>query len=710
MRICLVSREVVGVRGGGIGTYVAGAGKALGAEGHEVWLLTAEENRAAAELLAGLQGFHRIVYAGDGVPVEERKHYFHGQPRYAHAMLLHQTLQRLGTSFDYIEFPDFEAEGLVVLQEQRLFGTYGATALAVVLHTPTMDCLRFNRQEHRIDLRTREICNLEDEAIRIAPILISPSHGLRDEVLARLGIERDVRIVRYPMDFDSELVVAPPRPRDRLADLRFVYYGRIEARKGIQELVDAFRLLPDLELTLIGTDLPCSPYGDSLRKFVARRAPANVRFEDALPRAELLTRLRDFDICIFPSIFENWPNACLEAMAMARVVVGSKHGGMSEMIEDGVSGFLVDGRSPTDIARGLREGVGASLARLDAIGTAAAARVRALTAPGAYAQQITDLVGAYQRDCVAVPTLDTEAHKVSVVIPFYNDKATIDAAVDSARTQTHKNLEILVINDGSPLPDAEEVLAKQAAKDARIRVVHKPNGGLSSARNHAIQIAEGEFLLFLDADNEARPDYAKTCVETLVRCPASGFVTPNVRFYYDRSGRELGVYNAMPFDRAISLLTNRVGDAGAFFRRSVFIDHGIRYDELLIAYEDWALWMDLHGLGIAGERVPRVLYDYRVRGRSMVSEDGVPNHGALVGLLIERHLPRVSSEDRALLTSVFQLASDWGVMLGARPLRYKFVDEVSRISRKWPRVNRVLRRSLDHAFRFGRWAGGKRGG
>ena len=65
----------------------------------------------------------------------------------------------------------------------------------------------------------------------------------------------------------------------------------------------------------------------------------------------------------------------------------------------------------------------------------------------------------------------TPRGRVSVVVPFYKDRDTIDAAVDSALAQTWTDLEVLVVADGSPLDDAGEILARQAAKDPRVRVL-----------------------------------------------------------------------------------------------------------------------------------------------------------------------------------------------------------------------------------------------
>ncbi|MCC7066590.1 MAG: glycosyltransferase [Planctomycetes bacterium] len=667
MKVCFVSKECAGLRGGGIGTYIAEAGKALRAHGHEAWLVTTLWDESERSKLANLP-FDRVVLAGEGVPSNARRRMFHGDPHYGYSYLVHQTLQALGERFDYIEFADYEGEGLIPFQEQRLFGSYGTTVMGLMLHSPTWECFAYDGQAHRASLRIRETCNIEEEAIRLAPMINSPSQGLRDEVLNRLGLDRDVEIIRYPMELRTGEVLTTA-PKQSLAELDILYFGRIEPRKGIEELVAAFHELPECRLRLIGGDVDYSPYGRSFREHCRRRAPANVEFKEPLPRPQLLDLIQHADVCIFPSRFENWPNTCIEAMAAGRVVIGSKHGGMGEMIEDGVSGFLVDGRSSADIVRVFRQDLAGSLGRLDKIGEAAAKRIRVFSEQRRYCDALQARVKQFAATMRPLPVVDHERHRVSVVMPFYRDRDTIDEAVDSALAQTHANLELLIVNDGSPLQDAEQILAHQCAKDPRVRVLNKPNGGLGSARNHGIANATGEFLLFCDADNVLRPEYARTGIEALVRHPESQFVAGHARFFEHKTDREVGIYNPMPFDRSAVLMTNRFGDAGAFFRRSVFLEHGIHYDEVLISYEDWALWMDLNGRGFDGERVPRELYNYRVRTDSMMQVDGLPNHPALMGWLIQNHLPNATQAERDLLTTLFQVAgqSIGRVSLGHHP-------------------------------------------
>lgn len=89
---------------------------------------------------------------------------------------------------------------------------------------------------------------------------------------------------------------------------------------------------------------------------------------------------------------------------------------------------------------------------------------------------------------------------VSIIVPMYNVEKFIDKCVVSLINQTYKNLEIILVNDGSP--DNCGNIAEQYAKlDNRIRVYHKPNGGLSDARNKGLEVCEGEYVCFIDSDD-----------------------------------------------------------------------------------------------------------------------------------------------------------------------------------------------------------------
>ena len=95
--------------------------------------------------------------------------------------------------------------------------------------------------------------------------------------------------------------------------------------------------------------------------------------------------------------------------------------------------------------------------------------------------------------------------RFSVVVPVYRAAETIGRCVASICAQTVKELEIILVDDGSP-DGSGDVCRQLAEKDSRIRVIHQVNGGPSRARNTGIEAARGEWIIFCDADDEMLPD------------------------------------------------------------------------------------------------------------------------------------------------------------------------------------------------------------
>lgn len=89
---------------------------------------------------------------------------------------------------------------------------------------------------------------------------------------------------------------------------------------------------------------------------------------------------------------------------------------------------------------------------------------------------------------------------ISVIIPIYQVEEYLNKCIASVANQTYKNLEIILVDDGSP-DNCPEICDKWSKKEQRIKVIHKKNGGLSDARNAGLKIAEGEFISFIDSDD-----------------------------------------------------------------------------------------------------------------------------------------------------------------------------------------------------------------
>ena len=126
--------------------------------------------------------------------------------------------------------------------------------------------------------------------------------------------------------------------------------------------------------------------------------------------------------------------------------------------------------------------------------------------------------------------------KFSVIVPVYGVEKYIDQCVQSLLIQTYKNYELILVDDGSP-DNCGQICDQYAEKDNRIRVVHKKNGGLSSARNAGLDIAKGEYVIFLDSDDFWDDAEALSGINrNLSESKADVLIFPAKR-YYEESGK-----------------------------------------------------------------------------------------------------------------------------------------------------------------------------
>lgn len=110
--------------------------------------------------------------------------------------------------------------------------------------------------------------------------------------------------------------------------------------------------------------------------------------------------------------------------------------------------------------------------------------------------------------------------KISVIIPVYNVSQYLRRCVDSVINQTYSDLEIILVDDGSP-DDCPQICDEYAKKDERIIVIHKPNGGLSSARNAGLDVASGAYVGFVDSDDWIEADTFEYCIGLIKKYKAN---------------------------------------------------------------------------------------------------------------------------------------------------------------------------------------------
>ena len=119
--------------------------------------------------------------------------------------------------------------------------------------------------------------------------------------------------------------------------------------------------------------------------------------------------------------------------------------------------------------------------------------------------------------------------RVCFVIPAYNAASTIVAAVESCLAQTYPDCEVIVVDDGS----SDDIASRLAPLHGRIRLLRKPNGGVASARNHAMREATAEFIAWMDADDIADPQRVELSVRALERNPDAALVSTDFSAFRD---------------------------------------------------------------------------------------------------------------------------------------------------------------------------------
>lgn len=210
------------------------------------------------------------------------------------------------------------------------------------------------------------------------------------------------------------------------------------------------------------------------------------------------------------------------------------------------------------------------------------------------------------------------APRLSIIIPAYNIERYVGDAVASALAQTIRDVEVIVVNDGST-DGTGAVLA--TFSDPRLKVVTQPNGGLAHARNTGLRNATAPYIGFLDGDDRWHPEKAARHLELMERDPEIGLTFCHSR-YIDEIGEPTGEILVAAPERPTILdiaLRNMVGNGSTpVVRADCFTRVGL-FNEALLSWEDWEMWLRiLRDSGCSLVLIPEVLTDYRIHGLSLM--------------------------------------------------------------------------------------------
>jgi glycosyltransferase involved in cell wall biosynthesis len=215
---------------------------------------------------------------------------------------------------------------------------------------------------------------------------------------------------------------------------------------------------------------------------------------------------------------------------------------------------------------------------------------------------------------------------VTAIIPYHGSARYVEEAVESALAQTHRDLDVLIVNDGSF--EEEDAILDRLAASPRVTVVTQLNQGEPAARNLGALLARGEFVAMLDADNALDPEFVARALAVLRREPDLAYVTSWLSFI-DGNGIPLtGPTAYAPLGNSVLAedSANWDGDALALFPRRLFSDLGYRYQSDAGLQSDWELYRSLRDDRRFGAVIPERLARYRVHGDSLTKSYGDALH------------------------------------------------------------------------------------
>lgn len=229
--------------------------------------------------------------------------------------------------------------------------------------------------------------------------------------------------------------------------------------------------------------------------------------------------------------------------------------------------------------------------------------------------------------------LPVTAPLVSIIVPIYKVEAYLEQCIESLLAQTYENIEIILVDDGSP-DGCGAICDKYAAKDSRVTALHKSNGGLSDARNYGLKHARGELISFVDSDDWVSPIFIEALQSAMEMHGARlSTVTYGHSFhdgdYFllldDISAAKPLMKTLLSPHEALQLMLYQAMGTGAvwsLYERSVLGDDpfpiGIYYEDLASTYKF------VHRAGGVALVDSRELYAYRLRETSIIRQNYRP--------------------------------------------------------------------------------------
>ena len=230
---------------------------------------------------------------------------------------------------------------------------------------------------------------------------------------------------------------------------------------------------------------------------------------------------------------------------------------------------------------------------------------------------------------------------ISVIVPIYKVEAYLERCIGSIVNQTYKNLEIILVDDGSP-DSCPDICDAWKEKDDRIKVIHKKNGGLSDARNYGMQAATGDYITFVDGDDVVSSKYVEYLVK-ISKCTGADICCINHIEFFELKDIVFDIHGESPFktydkydflnnNYYESQIINSATAWGKLYKKGLFknisFPNGKIHEDTFTTYK---LYLKANKIGVSSNK----LYFYRKRPGSIMSTRNINSFDNLIEAQIE---------------------------------------------------------------------------
>lgn len=651
MKILLIASECPPVAGG-IATYVGNTVTMYAAAGHEIVVIARSQKneREQQENVTFIKVVPKdihLVSSNTAALSEEHPSFPYNAMGYWGALsyqLAEETINYIRSHGkpDIIESEDYSGLAYFLIQK-KLLGCPELEGVPIVLtlHSsqymlyPASKMPSYGLYDYWVG-RMEKFCTLAADGIA------APTQFIANQVINTLGSDLEFDIIPLPapkrlLD-NSGVPASNPTPGD------IVYFGRLEVRKGFMELVQACSKLwdkgIDFKLTAIGGDTWYHLQGKHATAYIKEKYQkyfnsGQLVLRSPLRSEELYKRIAQAWCVVIPSLWENFPNTCLESMLLGKVVLASAGMGHVEMLktEDTQAGFIFDWQERDDFSIQLQKILNLSAEENIALGKQARELILKISGHQnvlekriSHFHKIIEKSKNRQKDFfpsvnypphgkVNPPTYTTVDEKargiITVCVPFYNAGQYIRETLDSIYASDYPNLEVFILNDGSTDEDSLKVLSSVQHEYKGLKVIHTENRGVAAARNKMAEIASSEYIAFLDSDDKVSPNFYSQSAKILDRYKNVGFVASWIEEFENSQKVWVAWNTEFPY-----MLCHNMLGVCTVVRRDAYLAAGGMKSVIAENLEDYECWLSICEQGWLGVVIPELHYFYRIRANS----------------------------------------------------------------------------------------------